>query len=198
MQEKLTRRSNKARTHATRAALIAAARECFVEKGYAETGTPEIVAKAGVTRGALYHHFDDKADVLRAVVVREAQAVAAQIERETAKGASATDTLMAGVDAYFAAMAAAGRAHLLLVEGPSILGHAEMHRIDRETGGETLRQGFSFAMPKGVLKSVPLDALAELLSAAFDRAALAIAEGEPVDGYRAAVRMILTGLLETA
>jgi len=195
MQRDSARRTNKERTEATRIALVKAARALFVKKGYADTATPEIVAAAKVTRGALYHHFADKADLFRCVVMQEAEAVARRIEQETEQPDSALDAVMAGGEAYFAAMAVAGRARLLLVDGPAVLGHAEMDRIDKETGGEELRQGLAYAISNGALKGAPLDALTDILSAAFDRAALAIADGAAVDDYKAAIRLIFSSLL---
>ncbi|NNE83332.1 MAG: TetR/AcrR family transcriptional regulator [Alphaproteobacteria bacterium] len=195
MQENSIRRSNRERTQATRTALIAAARKLFVEKGFADTGTPEIVAKANVTRGALYHHFADKTDLFRAVVMQEAQAISTRIRKETGNPASALNTLVAGAEAYFAAMAVEGRARLLLVDGPAILGHIDMDQVDKETGGEELHQGLMIAVSQGMLNDAPLDALTALLSAAFDRAALAISQGGPEEDYKAAIRLIITGLL---
>lgn len=198
MQEKTQRRSNRERSEAMRASLIAAARSLFVEKGYAETGTPEIVARAKVTRGALYHHFTDKADLFRTVVEQEARNVAREIESETANPASPIDALLTGADIYFAAMTVPGRVRLLLLDGPSVLGHAEMDRIDGETGREELRQGLAHAMAEAGHVNIPFDALADLLSVAFDRAALAIAAGKPEDDYKAAISLILSRLLGPA
>ncbi len=194
MQEKSRRRSNKDRTRATRAALIAAARTLFFDRGYAGTGTVEIAAAAKVTRGALYHHFSDKSDLFQAVVAHEAQVVANQIAQQTSNPTSPLDALMAGTGAYFAAMAAPGRTRLLLLDGPSVLGHAEMDRINGQTSGEELRQGLGQAMSKEALENVPLEALTDLLSAAFDRAALAIAEGRPAKNYIEAIRLMLTNV----
>ena len=101
---------------------------------------------------------------------------------------------MAGTEAFFSAMAVPGRARLLLIDGPWVLGHDEMNRIDRETGGATLRDGLAHALSSGALKDVPLEPLTDVLSAAFDRAALAIAEGNPPAEYEAAIRSVIEGL----
>jgi len=194
MQEKPPRQSNKDRTQNTRAALLAAARTLFFDKGYADTGTTEIAAAAKVTRGALYHHFTGKSDLFRAVVNHEAQVVANQIEQQTTNPKSSLEALMTGTEAYFEAMAAPGRTRLLLLDGPSVLGHAEMDRINRQTSGEELRQGLAQAMAKDGVENVPLEALTDLLSAAFDRAALAIAEGRPAKSYIEAIGLILTSI----
>ncbi|NUS71372.1 MAG: helix-turn-helix transcriptional regulator, partial [Ensifer adhaerens] len=76
MQQDISRRSNRERSDTTRAAILDAARGLFVTRGYADTSTPDIVAAAGLSRGALYHHFEDKKALFRAVAEREASAVA--------------------------------------------------------------------------------------------------------------------------
>ncbi|MFE0014910.1 helix-turn-helix domain-containing protein [Mesorhizobium sp. NPDC059054] len=195
MQEVNSRRSNRDRTEATRGDLIAAARRLFTEKSYAETGTPEIVAAAGVTRGALYHHFTDKQALFRAVVEAEAAAVANAIEQAAPRTLSARDALLAGGEAYVAAMRLPGRTRLLLLDGPAVLGRAEMDDIDGRHGNRTLREGLAAAMRAGDLPKLPLEALTSLLGAAFDRAALAVDAGAPAGDYRAVLAAVIDGLL---
>ncbi|RWB71091.1 MAG: TetR/AcrR family transcriptional regulator [Mesorhizobium sp.] len=194
MQQESGRRSNRDRTEATRADLIRAARKLFTEKSYAETGTPEIVAEAGVTRGALYHHFADKQALFAAVVEQEAAAVAAEIDHASPPSLSARDALIAGSDAYLEAMRAPGRTRLLLLDGPAVLGRTAMDEIDNHHGNRSLREGLVAAMRAQQLTRLPVEALTALLAAAFDRAALAIEAGAPAEDYRAVLIALMDGL----
>ena len=196
MQEKIERRSNRERTEATRGDLVAAARRLFIERGYADTATPEIVAAAGVTRGALYHHFEDKKALFREVCEREAAAVADEIEAAAPETIGAREALLSGGEAYLAAMARPGRTRLLLLDGPAVLGRAGMDEIDSRHGIRSLRAGIVFAVRGGAMdRNLPVDAITHLLSSAFDRAALAIDAGSHGDDYRIALRALVGGLM---
>lgn len=191
MQMESARRSNKERSDATRAALIAAGRALFTARPYGEIGTPEIVAKAGVTRGALYHHFADKQALFAAVVDAEAAAVAREIEQSSSQGTAPYVALLSGGRAYLDAMAVPGRTRLLLLDAPAILGHAEAEAIDMCHSARTLQEGLGIAMAAGAIPKLPLDPLTQVISSAFDRAALAIEAG----GNRAEWETILEALL---
>lgn len=185
-------RTNQDRTEKTRAALLEAARALFVAKGYAETSTPEIVTAAGITRGALYHHFRDKRDLFRAVVDAEAKAVADEIERGAEALDDPVEALLAGSRAYLDAMRVPGRTRLLLVETPAVLGLPEARGLDEAHAARTLREGFTEA---GIADGS--EALADLLSAAFDRAALAIEAGGDAAAYGAAISLLIRRLVLT-
>ena len=177
----VSRRTQADRRAETRAALLDAARALFIEKGYADTGTPEIVAKAGLTRGALYHHFTDKADLLRAVAEREARLVASAIEGSHAPSSHVRDELEVGTRAYFQAMSEPGRALLLLVIAPAALGTKTSADLTHGIGMTQLREGLSAALTDTGPNE--LDAMTDVLSAAFDRAVVAIAEGADAEAY---------------
>jgi AcrR family transcriptional regulator len=188
------RRSNASRSQETRHALVAAARELFAEQGYSATGTPDVAARAGLTRGALYHHFADKQAVFRAVVEAEAAAVAREIERGSSLAKDPLDALRRGAKSYFAAMSDPARARLLLIEGPSVLGAPEMRRIDLETGGRELRLGLAEVLGGRAAKT-EIEARADLISAMFDRAALARANGASRAVYERVLDSVLVAVV---
>ena len=197
MQQKLSAGANQSRTEATRTSLLDAARRMFAQKGYAAASTPEIVAASGVTRGALYHHFADKEALFRAVVVAEYEAVAAEVA-ETPADQDALSALMAGSRRYLEAMRRDGRVRIMLVDGPAVLGPGDMARIDRTTTAATLAAGLAAAMEGGRIRALPVEALTGLLSAMFDKAALAISMGASEDETVGVIDVLLQSLTTQA
>lgn len=189
MQE-IARRSQHERSETMRAALLRAGRDLFVRNGFAATGTPDIALAAGVTRGALYHHFRDKADLFAEVVRAEATAIAAEIEASGSIGLTPIETLIQGGEAFLTAMRIQGRARLLLVEAPAALGSDHLAHMDALIRARGLETGLQAA---GIEQPGPL---ATLLSAAYDRAALAIDRGEPPGPWRMGLKRLLRGVVE--
>ena len=194
----VSRRTNLERSQETTHALLTAARALFVEHGYNDTSTPEIARKAGVTRGALYHHYADKKAIFEAVLYREAEAVSAAINQSEEDGGTsdAMAILNNGIAAYLKAMQVQGRTRLLLVDGPAILGREVMEEIDRRHAAGQLLLGMRdalFPQPDSMPGNM-LEILAELISAALDRAALAVSEGRDPVIYLNAVEVILKSI----
>ena len=175
--------------------MLDAARDLFFKNGYAATGTPEVVDQAGVTRGALYHHFKDKKALFQAVVEAEAAQIAEEIDAGAQNSASPMEALLNGARAYFNAMRKPGRVRLMLIEGLSILGPDEMRRIDFETGGRELRSGIMDALGDNV-PSAEIEICADLISAMFDRAALACAEQKDSSPYEQVIANLLKLLVQ--
>lgn len=184
-------RTNPERSEATRQLLIETARNLFIQKGFADTGTPEIVALAGVTRGALYHHFEDKKDLFRTILEQEARAVAEDIESVTPPSLPIREAMVAGTIAYLDAMRAPGRTRLLLIEGPAVLGLAEITELDHANAARTLREGVGQALTETGQTHISVNTLADLLSAAFDRAAIAIENGADSTAYKATMTQLI-------
>ncbi|MVT00886.1 TetR/AcrR family transcriptional regulator [Devosia marina] len=189
------RRRQEDRRAATRRALVAAARTLFAQKGYAATSTPEIVKAAGVTRGALYHHFADK-QALFAAVVEEEHAVLALTIHQAAEGGEdepgPVKALIRGGDGFLAAMQDEGRRRMLIVDAPAVLGRATVDEIDGRHGLRTLVEGVDAAIEAGAIKELPSLPLAHLLSAMFDRAALVPAD--EINEYRKVMKALIRGL----
>lgn len=180
--------TNTERTERTRRMLISTARDLIAQDGYAATSTPMITREAGVSRGALYHHFVDKAALFRAVIDEEQERVASVIER-VPESDDPVDTLLAAGEAFLDAMRDQGSRRLIYVEGPAVLGEQVMRAIDAEHGGRTLAEGIHDAIAAGSLRPMPAAAMADLLSAAYDRAA---AENTPE--HREAIRILISSL----
>ncbi|SPM32724.1 TetR family transcriptional regulator [Mycobacterium rhizamassiliense] len=167
-----------AQAEATRAALVDAARRLFVEKGYYRTGTEELVAAAGVgTRGALYHHFADKQALFEAVFLCVEEDLVLEAAKNLADPASgALNQLRQGLIGFLDASLTPHVQRILLIDGPAVLGWVRWRELEGVYGLGAIRAMLERAVEEGDIASgQPVDALAHLLLAAADEAALFIA-----------------------
>lgn len=173
-----TKERRAAQAAATRAALIAAARELFVAKGYHQTGTEEIVAAAAITRGALYHHFADKQALFEAVFigVEEELVATAAASLSTLEDGSALGILRHGLIGFLDASLTTHVQQILLLDGPAVLGWRRWRELEGLYGLGAIQAMLQRAVEEGDLPAdQPVELMAHVLLAAADEAALFIA-----------------------
>lgn len=165
-------------SEATRAALVAAARPLFAKRGYAGVGTEEIVRAAGVTRGALYHHFADKKDLFRAVYEDVERELVEQIAAGALSAADPVEALRAGSQAWLDACEEPGIQQIALLDAPSVLGWEEWREIGMRYGFGLVQGTLQAAMDAGLLEPQPVRPLAHLVLGAIDEAAMLVARAD--------------------
>jgi AcrR family transcriptional regulator len=184
---------------ATRANIMAAARQMFAADGYSGAAARDIAAEAGVTVGALFHHFGSKAGLFRAVFE---QCVGELNEAAMAsfRGAKSDDPLDAIVASFGVALGFAKKPdfhRIVTVDGPVVLGAEEWRAIDSRMGLQTVAGGVALLKAKGRILDFPTMPLAVLIMGAMNNAGFALARGEPgvdVDTLTQGFRRLLEGL----
>ncbi|MBI3799038.1 MAG: TetR/AcrR family transcriptional regulator [Deltaproteobacteria bacterium] len=191
------KRSKAEQSELTRAALLQAARALFTEKGYADTATEEIVQRASVTRGALYHHFRDKEDLFQAVFEDAERELVEKVR--TAVDLAKTEPwegLRVGCQAFLDACLEPAVQRIVLLDAPSVLGWETWRRIDAEYGVGLVRQSLQAAMDAGEVDFLPVEPLAHILLGSLTEAAMVIARAEDVQSARAEVGAVVDRLLK--
>jgi AcrR family transcriptional regulator len=185
-----------AEARATRDALVDAALELFTERGYAAVGTEEIVARAKVTRGALYHHFEDKRDLFRAVFERVEGDVMERIGATMGSADDPWDLMITGMRSFLDACEEPAVKQISLTDAPAVLGWEEWREIDNRHGLGLTRAALEGAVTAGVLRPIAVDPMAHLLVAALSEAAFVIAHADHPRKARAEVEEALLQLVE--
>jgi AcrR family transcriptional regulator len=188
------RRETEAR--ATREALIEAALELFTERGYAAVGTEEIVARAKVTRGALYHHFEDKRDLFRAVFQRVEGGLMERIGARMKAASDPWELMLNGMRSFLDACEEPAVKQVALTDAPSVLGWQEWREIDNRHGLGLTRTALDGAVAAGVLRPIAVEPMAHLFVAALSEAAFVIAYADRPRKARAEVEEALLHLVE--
>ena len=176
-------------------ALLGAAQRRFAAHGFARTAREDIVRDAGVTRGALYHHFGSKEALFRAVFEAMEGDLTARIAAVAARGATPGAQLALGCDAFLDAATDPAVQRVILIDAPAVLGWQAWREVDARYGLGLLVAGLARAMDAGTIARQPVTPLAHVLLAALNEAALYIAGADDPAGARAEIGAVVTGLL---
>lgn len=183
---------------ATRARLCRVARRLFAAQGYTATGTDDIVRRARVTKGALYHHFTDKQDLFRAVVEDLEQELADAVAAAAAAETDPWEALERPCEAYLDRSLQRDVQRILVLDAPSVLGWQQWCEIDKRFGYAMFEGPIRGAMAAGVIETKSPETLAQLLLGSLNVAARVVAGSDDPAGARdqvwATVLRLLSGL----
>jgi AcrR family transcriptional regulator len=171
---------------ATKQALLDAAEESFASRGFAATSLDDVAAAARVTKGALYHHFENKQALFEAVFLRLSEQMAASVGEVAASKREPWNQALAGIGAFLAMCEEGRYRRIAMEEGPAALGWDRWRELDDPYGYAPLRAALQYLADAGVIKHTSLDMLATMLFGAVSEAAMAVAKAPP--GERTAVR----------
>jgi AcrR family transcriptional regulator len=188
----VNRRTQAERSAATRAALIAAARPLFAAHGFNAVGTETIVREAGVTRGALYHQFEDKTELFAAVFEAVEEEITEGIGRAVVAAApeDAMGALQIGADAWLDACEDPEVQRIVLLEAPAVLGWARWREGGLRHGMGLVTGVLEHAVATGQIPSQPVAPLAHLIIGAIDEAAMYVAQADDAATAREEVREV--------
>jgi AcrR family transcriptional regulator len=185
------------RREATMRAIEKSAQQLFETRGFADTTVDDIVARAGVAKGAFYHHYDSKESVFTKVIELIQASLASEVAAVAIKAATPVDKLRAGMGAYIEACDRPRVRRVLLLDGPSVLGWPRWREIDDKYFGFMTQRAVAAALGPSATE-LHVKAVAALISGAFAEAAMLTAASSNAmftsKDLRSAMDVLLTGL----
>ncbi|SMY12271.1 TetR/AcrR family transcriptional regulator [Brevibacterium jeotgali] len=172
--------------------VLASAGELFASRGFADVSLVDVAQVAGVTRGAVYHHYRSKAGLFREVAAQlQRQVAEAVMEAAESAGTEPSDQLKAGAHAFLDAVTAGSAVRILLIDAPAVIGWQEWRRLDAENSAAHLKE---VLRDVGVAEEL-LEAVTAQLSGAMNEAALWTAQHTDADLARERSHQVLDRLL---
>ncbi|MBA3653117.1 MAG: TetR/AcrR family transcriptional regulator [Actinobacteria bacterium] len=183
------------RSEATRGALLRAGRELFAERGFANTPREDIVERAGVTRGALHHHFGRKEDLFRAVCEEIEEEIGQLVITAAAAGEDPMAQLRRGCQAFLDAALEPAVQRIVVLDAPAVLGWEGWREVEARHGLGLVGEGLRAVMAAGQIDEQPVEPLAHIVLAALNEAALLVAGAQDPAATRVTVGRMLDRLL---
>jgi AcrR family transcriptional regulator len=180
---------------ATRDAILAAARKLFTADGYDSSSVDEIAAAARVTSGALYHHFRNKREIMRAVFALLEAELKGRVTAASGGAKSPTEAMRRSLRALFDACLEDDIRSIVFEQAPRVLGWEEWRKIDAEYATGLLLDLLSGLRQEQRIGSYDDNVVASLFLAALAEAALQIARDRNKQPLRRQCERILEAFL---
>lgn len=184
----------------TRATILAAAHLLFESQGFADTKISQIVARAGITKGALFHYFPNKDALFREIwenLQREMDDSAQAAANAARSRKDPYAAFLAGCRTYLSWAARRDYQQIVLIDGPSVLGLAGWYEADNDLGRRNVRNGILYLAKKGIVDEKRVSALAVLVHNALNGAGFALSRNEPgvtpdsiIDAFEAVLKSL--------
>ena len=171
-------RTQRERTEATTAQLLDAARRLFAADGYQATSLDDVVRAAGVTKGALYHHFGGKRELFRAVFERETRELARTSSEAYHRKRDPWDGFYEGCRAFVEASLDPGVQRIALLDAPAVLGWETVREVEANYTLAMMQNGVRAAIERGRIAPRAEEPLAHLLFGALCEGAMMVARAE--------------------
>ena len=168
-------RTQEDRSRTTRGALLAAGRRLFAERGYAQVSADEIVAAAGLTRGALHHHYKDKQGLFQAVFEQIEVEFQTELETAMAQATDVTGRMAVGLTTFLDLCQRPDILRVGLLDAPTVLGWETWRAIETEHAFGLIVDLLDKAAAENLLAQPPSPVLARFVLSAVVEAALMIA-----------------------
>lgn len=190
-----TTRTNAERSESTRSDLIAAGRVLFARDGYNAVSAEQIVAKAKVTRGALYHHFGDKRGLFRDVAEAVEADITVRISESVVGLTDIWDIVLKSAGTFLDICLEPEFQRIAIIDAPSVLGQKDYMDIADRYGGALLEALIIAMIDAGEIKPLPVKPTARMLTGALIYGGLVIAEAEDQKATRKEVGAVVETLL---
>jgi AcrR family transcriptional regulator len=178
-------------TQRTRRAILDRARQLFATKGYAATGTEEIIAGLGITRGALYHQFGDKLGVFQAVVAEAYNETIGYISTKVESISDPWEQLVLGCQAFLEIARREDLRRLVFIEAPAVLAADTLVDFDRQGFG-LLHQAIERVVDEGKLETIDPEGFAHLVNGALNELAAWVAQSDDPERLKTAQKLVAT------